>query len=273
MTERGLITSTIEKSYILSLLNSGKRLDGRTLDEYRDIKFDLNIVEKAEGSAMVELGKTKVIAGVKLSIGAPYSDYPNKGTLIVTAELNPTASPAFKNGPPTFDAIELTRVTDRLIRESEAIDLEDLCIIEGEKVWTVFLDIYPIDANGNLFDASALAALAALSTVQVPDTKISETGEIELLETKHPLKMKSIPVAITTVKIGDYLLMDPSEKEDDAADARITFGFTENHIVSAQKGGFGTFKSKEIIEIMEKSFEKSKEIRKILKEKLNINIE
>ncbi len=272
MSERGLITSTIEKSYILSLLQSGKRLDGRGLEEYRDIKFDLNIVEKAEGSAMVELGKTKVIAGVKLSIGSPYSDYPNRGTLIVTAELNPTASPSFKNGPPTFDAIELTRVTDRLIRESEAIDLEDLCIVEGEKVWTVFLDIYPIDANGNLFDASALAALAALSTVQVPETRINEDGEIEILETKRPLKMKSIPVAVTTVKIGDYLLMDPSEKEDDAADARITFGFTEDHIVSAQKGGLGTFKSKEIIDIMEKSLEKARELRNFLKTMISIDI-
>lgn len=84
--------------------------------------------------------------------------------------------------------------------------------------------------------------------------------------------MKSIPVAVTTVKIGDYLLMDPSEKEDDAADARITFGFTEDHIVSAQKGGLGTFKSKEIIDIMEKSLEKARELRNFLKTMISIDI-
>ncbi len=272
MTERGLITSTIEKSYIISLLNSGKRLDGRTPDEYREIKIHTNLVEKAEGSAMVELGGTKVIAGVKLSIGSPYDDYPNKGTLIVTAELNPTASPSFRNGPPTMDAIELTRVTDRIIRESDAIDLEDLCIIEGQKVWNVFLDIYPIDSNGNLFDASALAALAAISTIRVPETQVTETGEVEILETTRPIKMKSIPIAVTTVKVGDYLLMDPSAKEDDAADARITFGFTEEHIVSAQKSGFGTFKSKEVVEIMEKSFAKSKELREKIRKLLDIQL-
>ncbi len=270
MTEKGIVTSTVERNYILTLLERGKRLDGRGLSDYRPIKIKTGIVEKAEGSALVELGNTKVVAGVKLSIGKPYDDYPNKATLIVTGELNPTASPAFRNGPPSPESIELTRVTDRIIRESECVDLEDLCIIEGEKVWTIFLDIYPLDHDGNLFDACAIAAFAALSSTKVPEIKIDEMGEIEKLDTSRSIKLKEIPVSITTYKLGDFKITDPSYKEEDAGDARITIGFTEDHIVSAQKGGFGAFKSQELMDIFESSFKRSKELRSVIKSALNL---
>jgi exosome complex component RRP42 len=268
MNERQVITSTVERSYITSLLEANRRLDGRTLDEYRDIKIETGFVEKAEGSALVHLGNTKVIAGVKITTGTPYSDYPNRGTLIVSAELNPTAAPHYRSGPPSDETIELARITDRIIRESDCIDLEDLCIIEGKLVYNIFVDIYPIDDNGNLFDACALAAYAALATTNIPEYTINEE-EVELLETKQPIKMKNIPISITTYKIGSYTINDASYKEEAASQARITFGFTENHIVSGQKGGEGVFSSSEILEIVDKNFNKAKDIREIVKVQLN----
>lgn len=259
-----IITSTIEKQYIKNLLDSNRRLDGRAIDEYREIKIEYDVVEKAEGSAIVHLGDTKVIAGVKILLGKPYSDYPNKGTLIVTAELNPVASPEFRNGPPQPDTIELARVTDRLIRESECIDLEDLCIIENKHVWTVFIDIYPLDDDGNLIDACALAAYAALKSAKVPQITVDEEENVEIIEDSYrPIKINNIPIAITTSKIGKHMLLDSNYKETAAQDARITFGFTEDYIVSGQKGGKGTFSSQEIIDIVERSMEKAKELRKI----------
>ena len=73
------------------------------------------------------------------------------------AEFVPLASPDFESGPPREDAIELARVVDRGVRESQVIQLEKLCITPGEKVWLVFIDIHILDYDGNLFDAASLA--------------------------------------------------------------------------------------------------------------------
>jgi len=90
------------------------------------------------------MGKTEVIAGVKMQIGEPYADSPDKGNLMVSGDLLPLASPRYEQGPPKFPAIELPRLVDRAIRASEIIDFTKLVVEKGEKVWTVIIDIYPI---------------------------------------------------------------------------------------------------------------------------------
>ena len=72
-----------------------------------------------------------------MELGVPYSDTPDEGSLMVGAEFLPMASSDFEMGPPGVDAIELARVVDRSIRESEAIDMKKLCIETGKKMWIV----------------------------------------------------------------------------------------------------------------------------------------
>jgi len=104
-----------------------------------------------------------------MDIGEPYPDTPEQGAMSTAVELIPLASPDFESGPPRANAIELSRVVDRGIRESKFIDLEKLCIESGEKVWIVFIDIHVLDYDGNLFDACSLAASAALLSAKVPN--------------------------------------------------------------------------------------------------------
>jgi exosome complex component RRP42 len=80
------IEQTIEKN---------KRLDDRSSTDYREIKIELGVIEKAEGSARVLLGKTQVLVGVKVETGEPFPDTPNDGVMTVNAELVPLASPNF----------------------------------------------------------------------------------------------------------------------------------------------------------------------------------
>ena len=271
MDEGKFALSSIEKAYILDLLSEGKRMDGRKNTDFREIKIETNYIETAQGSALVKLGKTKVIAGVKIIPGFPYSDSPNKGTLTVVAELNPTASPQYRYGPPSAETIELSRVTDRIIRESECIDLEDLCIIEGKHVYSIYIDIYPLDDCGNLFDAAGLAAFAALATAHFPLVMVDSEGNLNPTEDTRPLKISSIPISITTYKIGKYHIFDPIYKEETVSTARLTFGFTEDHIVSGQKGGEGTFKAKEVHDIVKNALKQSQKVRTQIKAMLNLN--
>jgi len=152
-----LITK-VKLKQIEGLLEKGKRLDDRGLLDTREIKIEQGLIERAEGSARCLLGKSEVLAGVKVETGEPFPDTPNEGVMTVNAELVPLASPNFEPGPPDENSIELARVVDRGIRESHAIDTEKLCIEPGKKVFVVFVDVYVLNHDGNLIDCAALAA-------------------------------------------------------------------------------------------------------------------
>lgn len=262
-----LIIPSLKRDYLVTLLKDGKRLDGRGPEDYRDIKVEIDVSGKAEGSAKVTLGKTSIIAGVKMILGQPFSDTPAAGVLTTNAELSPLASPTFEKGPPGPVAIELARVVDRGIRESHCIDLEKLCVTEGELVWIVFVDFHILDYHGNLFDAAALAAIAALKSAHVP--KVEEETNRVLYDEKsdEKLPMRDTPVEVTWAKIGDKILLDPNLEEEQSLDARLTVAYTENGDICAMQkgGGSGTFTSEEIIEIVNKGRLKAEELRKLIK--------
>lgn len=43
---------------------SGKRSDGRIINELREVKINVGIIKNADGSALIEFGKNKIIAAV-----------------------------------------------------------------------------------------------------------------------------------------------------------------------------------------------------------------
>lgn len=259
------IVVRVKRKRIIELLASGKRTDGREPTEYRDIKIEPGVIERAEGSARVRLGKTEVIVGVKISTGTPFQDVPDRGVLTVNAELVPLASPDFEPGPPGEDAVELARVVDRGIRESKAIDLEKLCVESGKLVFVVFIDLYVLNHDGNLIDASAIAALAALMNTKMFKYEVVD-GEIVKKPGYTPLPMINYPIAVTFAKIGDKILLDTGLDEEQVMDARLTMTLDKDgNICAIQKGGgSGYFTKEEILDATKTALKKTKELRKIV---------
>ncbi len=245
-------TSRLTGKRIKEHLAAGKRFDGRKPEEFREILIETGISKNAEGSARVKIGKTDVIVGVKMGVAELYTDSPDKRNLMETTELLPLSSPRFERGPPKIDSIELARVTDRMIRESKTIELEKLCIKKGEKVWTVFIDIYSINDDGNLFDASGLGALIALKNAKIPkyDSKNEKVLYGEWSNKKIPLS-KENPISITVHKIGDQLIVDPTREEEDISEARVSIGNYNGVIHSIQKGNEKSIKIEEFNEILD----------------------
>jgi len=256
-----MITPEINKERITKYLQEGKRFDGRKLEEFRELIIETGISKNAEGSAKVKLGKTEVYVGVKLGIGEPYPDSPDKGNMMVTAELLPLSSERFESGPPQFPAIELGRVTDRVLRESHFIDFEKLCIEAGKKVWTVFVDIYTINDDGNLLDAAGIGAVVALKIAKLPFYDEKE-GKIDYeKESKEMLPLsKDFPISLTAYKIGENVVMDPTREEEDISDSRITLGVKSGIVSSMQKGLDDKIKLEDLSKMFDLLEEKSKEI-------------
>lgn len=257
------------KNMISALLTKNMRYDGRGLMDYRQIKIEPNPIPHANGSARVQIGKTEVLVGVKFDVDTPFPDTPDEGILITNAELCPIASPDFEPGPPGPEAVELARVVDRGIRESGCIDFSSLCIKPKEKVWVIFIDIYPINDDGNLFDAAALGAIAALSLARFPKYDES-TDTVQFKEiTNQKLKLKDFPILTTFAKLDKYLFVDYDKKEEQAMDARLSIATLSNGLYTAmQKGGDGTFSREEVLNLIDLAKIKGEELRSILKKEI-----
>ena len=263
-------TSPLTAERIREYFNEGKRFDDRKLDEFREITIETGVSKNAEGSARVRMGKTEVLVGVKMDVSEPYPDSQDKGNLMVSVELLPLSSPRFESGPPQFESIELARVIDRGIRESKFIELEKLCIKEGEKVWTVFIDIYSINDDGNLLDAAGIGAIAALKSARIPKYN-EETGKTQFGEwtNKNIPLSKEIPLSLTIHKVGNILIVDPNKEEEDISEARLTVASANGTIHSMQKGNSKELSIEEfnkMLDLVEKAErEIAKKIEKSLK--------
>jgi exosome complex component RRP42 len=253
---KSIITGQIKRDALVSSLKNGKRFDDRGMFDLRNAEITTEVITTAEGSALVKMGKTQVLVGVKIGMATPFPDRPDEGVIITSAELLPVASPYFEPGPPGMESIELARVVDRGIRSAEVIDLKKLFVEEG-KVLAVYIDIYTLDHGGNLIDAAALAAIAALKTAKMP--KIEE-GKIVYGEYTGKLDIPSSPVTTTFIKTGDYWLVDPLLDEEYAAETRITIATTEQHVCAVQKS-FGSLSKKEFLDLIDMAFKKGNELR------------
>jgi exosome complex component RRP42 len=257
------ILDQLKRDKILDLLKTGKRIDGRSLDEQRQLTIETGVIPKANGSARIKLGNTEVITGVKIQPDKPFPDLGDKGILICTAEILPLADPNVEPGPPNEEVIELARVVDRGIRETEMIDLHQLVLIENKSVIGMFIDSSVIDSGGNLFDACSYASVAGILSCTVPKYEIKDEAPVlvEGVTSKPPIK--TLPVSVTMARIGDYVIVDPTKDEESCMDARITITTnSDGNICAVQKGGSDGFTAEQIIRCSETALSVGRKIRK-----------
>ncbi|HEY7227993.1 MAG TPA: exosome complex protein Rrp42 [Nitrososphaeraceae archaeon] len=265
-----IIVENLRKKQMRESVSTGKRLDDRGLDEIRPIEIEVGVIKKASGSAWVRLGKTEVVAGVKVETGEPFEGLENSGALIITAEVLPIASPHIEPGPPDEETIELARVVDRGVRESDMLDLSKLVLVPGKIVYTIFVDCSIINVDGNLFDATSYAVVAALSSCKLPVFEIKDDKVVDTGRTQEP-PITTTPISITTVKIGDYLLLDPNIEEEACMDARLTITTnSKGSIVAMQKGLKGYFTVDEVKDIAGKARTKGKDVRVKIQELIKL---
>lgn len=138
---------------------SYQRIDNRALDQIRNTKITPNISPYAEGSALIEVGGTKVICTATVEERVP-PFLRNKGTGWVTAEyaMLPRATNTRTNREtlrPSGRTQEIQRLIGRSLRA--VVDTKAL----GER--QIFLDCDVIQADGGTRCASITGAYVALA--------------------------------------------------------------------------------------------------------------
>lgn len=100
--------------------------------------------------------------------------------------------------------ILLSRLIEKAVRRSNALDLESLCIIAAQKCWSVRADVRFLNYDGNLVDAASVAVITALLHFRKPDVEVIGSGEgseLVIYDEKQremvPLSVLHIPICVT----------------------------------------------------------------------------
>ena len=75
--------------YYAKFISEGARPDGRPLARARPSSVAIGVAGTAHGSALVKVGRTTVMAAVKLEACQPDPDAPDRGFLDVVVEFPP----------------------------------------------------------------------------------------------------------------------------------------------------------------------------------------
>jgi exosome complex component RRP42 len=107
-----------------------------------------------------------------------------------------------------------------------------------------------------------MAAIAALKTAKMPVYTVKDETA-KLTKKTKAVKLRKEPLAVSIVKIGDSLLVDPTADEEEVMDARVTVTLDEKgNVCTIQKTGSVGFTRDELKTALEVADEKSKELRK-----------
>lgn len=148
--------------YYRDFLAHDLRPDGRELDQFRPIVCNVDSISSADGSAIVKIGRTTVVCGIKAELAPPNAARPAEGFLVPNIELTPLCSPKFRPGAPSEEAQCAGRLLAEIVRNAQCVDLRELCVVRERLVWTLYADIVCLDHDGCVVDASLVALVAAL---------------------------------------------------------------------------------------------------------------
>jgi exosome complex component RRP43 len=223
----------------------GLRPDGRALGVARPVSVGPGAVSSADGSALVRVGATAVLAGCRCEVAVPDEDAPDRGRLVVTAELTPLASGDWRPGrgaAPEAHALA-ARLLELLLAPGGALDARQLVIAPGAAVWVLYLDVYVLNAAGALLDAALLAAVAALRDCRLPAVHLTAEGNVErgadpdgeegddgsggaaAMEADgrgRPLALSAAPSCLTCGLYRGHVVVDPDHEEEALMGARVS---------------------------------------------------
>ncbi|KFB49953.1 AGAP012402-PA-like protein [Anopheles sinensis] len=225
--------------YYKDYLEKDIRPDGRELEELRPLAISYNVINSADGSAIVKIGNTTVVCGIKAELAVPKALEPNVGYLVPNVEISPVSSSAYRPGPPCDEAQVHSQSLADIVISSRCIDLQDLCITAGKLVWVLYCDLVCLDHDGCIFDAAVIALVAALQTVKLPKIKHnSDTGEtVTDMSSLTPLTVHAVPVPTSFVVIAGRTITDPTAEEEKLATTTLTVTMTDEKISFFNQSG------------------------------------
>ena len=203
------------EEYYQRFIDHDIRPDGRKLDEYRPINIGIGSIKTADGSAVLKIGKTTVVCGIRAQLTDPPILKPNEGYLVITVDI-----PGISRGVSKFaseEAKTLNQTVQEMVNNSKMFDVKSLNIEPSKLSWALFCDVIVCNNDGNALDACMLALVGALKNTQLPNVTVEEDNPIPIVNSaiKNNLVLSEIPVCVSTAIFRDnYVILDPNAEEE-----------------------------------------------------------
>ena len=190
------------KTDLVLLDKNGIRCDGRKVDETRKITIKAGVLKNASGSAYIEFGGNKILAGVfgPRDVHPKHMADPDTGILRVRYHMEPFSVGERKNPAPSRREIEISKVVMEALEP--AVMLENF----PRTATDVFLEI--LQADGGTRCAALSAASVALADAGIP--------------------MRDLVCGCAAGKAADTLILDVNNEEDQAGQADMPIGYMPN---------------------------------------------
>ncbi|KAF3818663.1 hypothetical protein GH733_012080 [Mirounga leonina] len=227
-------------------------------------------------------GNRRVLGQVSCELVSPKLNRATEGILFFNLELSQMAAPAFEPGRQSDLLVKLNRLLERCLRNSKCIDTESLCVVAGEKVWQIRVDLHLLNHDGNIIDAASIAAIVALCHFRRPDVSV-QGDEVTLYTPEErdpvPLSIHHMPICVSFAffQQGTYLLVDPNEREERVMDGLLVIAMNKHREICTiqSSGGIMLLKDQvlrcskiagvkvlEITELIQKALENDQKVRK-----------
>ncbi len=177
----------------------GVRLDGRKADELRPVKLEVGVLANADGSAYIEHGKNKILAGVfgPKEMHPKHLSLPDRMVIRCRYHMAPFSVQERKSPAPSRREVELSKVIRESLEPSVFLELYPRTGID------VFIEV--LQADGGTRCASITAASLAIADAGIPMRdlvvacaagKVDDTVVLDLFDAEDKLGAADVPVAI-----------------------------------------------------------------------------
>lgn len=208
------------------LIKSAIRLDGRTETQHRPVNISFG---PDSGCCLVSMGNSKVMTQISASIAEPRLTRPSEGIINIRVDLSMLGSTNYDTSRNSDECVQLSRLLHKGIRDARCIDLESLCIISGEKVWHIQVDVAVLNHEGNLIEVASVSTLAALAHFRRPDVGVEDgTVIVHSFDMREPIRftMLHFPflMKFAFFKEATVSFVDPTEDEERFCDGYLIVG-------------------------------------------------
>jgi len=220
-------------------------------------------------------GRTRVIAHVEAKMVKPPPERPFEGMVTIHSEISPMASVDYELGRPSEEEVTITRMLDKVLKRSDAIDKESLCILAGQRVWHLRLTIHFLADGGNMLDCACLAGIIAFKHFRRPEVEV--IGDEVIVHSPDeraplPLAIHHTPFCITFAFFPDPTtrpVVDPSLLEQRLSAGSLSIALNaQREICVLQKAGGVPTAPDELLRLLNVAVNLAKDLDKLVEARL-----
>ncbi|KAG7098544.1 hypothetical protein E1B28_000480 [Marasmius oreades] len=170
-------------------------------------------------------------------------------------------------GSPSEEEVTITRMLDKVIRRSDTVDKESLCIQAGQRVWHLRLTVHCLADSGNLLDCACLAGLVALKHFRRPEVEVvgdKVTVHPPTSRAPLPLSLHHTPYCFTFAFFHDTslpIVLDPNQLEQRLSGGLMSIALNaQRELCVVQKSGGVPLAPDDVLKIVNVAVEKAKEL-------------